>query len=513
VAVTKTQLAAVRDTANNDNIVVTLSRAITANKPCLAFYFAHSTAPSDASTASGGGVTWTKRATSVRGNIRVTVFSSDGVASPSGTSVTFTNVGATSPTANDAFVYEIDGSDSTPSGWRYNANNAASSTTVTATLGSAPAAGDYGLAAAGFLATGGISWDAGSEDSDSTHASPSCNTAVNSVSSSPPTSITATGSSANCVIGYVGIIVAASGNTVTPGVASLTTSTFAPVLQTKIDVPVKALTLTTFAPAIGLTVTPATASLTTTTFAPVKGLSVTPATASLATSTFAPQLQTTINAASPTALTLTTFAPVISQTVTPAAASLTLTTFAPSILVTDHKLVTPDTATLATTGYAPVLSTTLTPSTASLSLTAFAPSVLVSDNKLVTPDPASLTLTTFAPTITTSDAQTVIPDTASLTLTTFAPTVTATDHKLVTPDPASLSLTTFAPTVLTPQTVTPGTASLSLATFAPTVAVTNNVVVTPGTAHLALTSFAPRVLNPVTIQEDRFWLARFGRGA
>ena len=212
MAVTKTLLGSARSTTNADNIVVTISRAITANAPCLAFYFAHSTSPADASTCSGGGVTWTKRATSQRGNIRITVFSADGVASPSGTSITFTNVGATSPIGNDAFIYEIAGSDDTPSGWLYNANNAAASTTVTMDLGSAPAAGDYGLVSAGFLATGGLSWTGSfTEDTDGTHANPSCNTGVASDDGSPPQSVTATGTSANCVGGYVGIKVAGGG--------------------------------------------------------------------------------------------------------------------------------------------------------------------------------------------------------------------------------------------------------------------------------------------------------------
>jgi len=211
MAVTKTVLAAVRDTGNSASLVVTLSRAIAANKPCLAFYVAHSTAPADASTCSGGGVTWTKRATSQRGNFRVTVFSADGVASPSGTSITFSNVGATSPTANDGFVVEVDGSDDTPSGWLYIANNVAALANLPLTLPSAPGAGDYGLAVAAYLATGGISWDAGVEDSDSTHASPSCNSAMNSISSSPPQTLNVTGTAANAVGGYVGIIAAGGG--------------------------------------------------------------------------------------------------------------------------------------------------------------------------------------------------------------------------------------------------------------------------------------------------------------
>jgi hypothetical protein len=70
--------------------------------------------------------------------------------------------------------------------------------------------------------------------------------------------------------------------------------------------------------------------------------------------------------------------------------------------------------------------------------------------------------------VTASDHQSVTPSVASIALALFAPTVTASDHQSVTTNPASLMLTTFAPTV------------------------------TEGAAI-------------VTIQEDRFWLARYGR--
>lgn len=176
----------------------------------------------------------------------------------------------------------------------------------------------------------------------------------------------------------VGLVIAVRprlATTVTPGVASLTTATFAPTVTATQN----------------RLVTPGKASLTTATFAPTVTASdhklVTPSTATLALSTFAPTVATP-------------------RLVTPATTALALTTFAPDV-------------TTSTGGGASV-----TPGTASLSLSTFAPTVAVSDNKLVSPGVASLTLTGFAATVTTSLNVLVTPSPAILSLTTYAPTVT-----------------------------------------------------------------------------------------
>lgn len=175
--------------------------------------------------------------------------------------------------------------------------------------------------------------------------------------------------------------------TVTPGTASLTITTFVPVVTG----------------GAGLTVTPGTASLTLTTFAPQVNLAVIPPTASLVLTTFAPQVNLAVTPAT-AALTLTTFAPQLRLAVIPATAALTLTTFAPTV----------------TAG----AGITVVPGTAALAMTAFAPATVLSDNKLVTPGTASLALSPFAPTVTATSHQTVTPGTAALVLTTFAPVVT-----------------------------------------------------------------------------------------
>lgn len=252
--------------------------------------------------------------------------------------------------------------------------------------------------------------------------------------------------------------VPAAGVTVTPGTASLTTTSFAPVLNSIITTGVLALSLATFAPVVTVSdnqsVTPGVAPLTTATFAPTvsvsDNISVVPSVASLTTTGFEPTVSTTQNVTvEPGALALVTsaFAPDVSvtedQVVTPSAASLSLTSFAPTILT--PRTVTPDTASLSITAFAPQVNLAVTPGVASLTLSTFAPSVTTSDNISVTPDTLSLVTEGFAPVVGVGVITT--PDTASLSLTGFAPTVTATTGTYVFPSTATLTLTPYRPIV------------------------------------------------------------------
>lgn len=133
---------------------------------------------------------------------------------------------------------------------------------------------------------------------------------------------------------------------VTPGIATLITSTFAPLLKLLITPAAIALTTTSFAPQLRLVVTPTPALLTTTTFAPSLQTRITPATATLTITTFAPQLHETLIPATAT-VSLTTFAPTLQTGVTPGVAALTLTTFAPSL--TQNLLIEIPTANLTIT--------------------------------------------------------------------------------------------------------------------------------------------------------------------
>ena len=114
-------------------------------------------------------------------------------------------------------------------------------------------------------------------------------------------------------------------------------------------------------------------------------VTVTPGVASLTTTTFAPTVSTPrLVTPGVVALTLTAFAPTVTVaaagvTVTPTTAALSLATFAPSVAVSDHKRVTPSPLALALTALAPTITATANrravPSTAALVLTTFAPTV------------------------------------------------------------------------------------------------------------------------------------------
>ena len=177
-----------------------------------------------------------------------------------------------------------------------------------------------------------------------------------------------------------------------------------------------------------VTATPGTASLTTTTFAPVVSAPrlVTPGKLSLTTTQFAPSVtvgvKTTIGLKT---LSLTTFAPTIvnPKSATPGKLALTLTTFAPVV----------------TAGVSAV------PGKRSLSLTAFAPTVAISQNQKATIGLKALSLSTFAPSALAPRLATI--GKKSLTLSTFAPTVTATANQRVVPGTVALTLSPLAPTV------------------------------------------------------------------
>jgi len=259
-------------------------------------------------------------------------------------------------------------------------------------------------------------------------------------------------------------------------VSAAATQTFNPTLGLSGDL---ALAWIEVREAANVTATPGVASLTTSAFAPTVTTTnnqiVTPGVASLATSSFTPTVTATDH-----------------KTATPPTASLTTSTFAPTVTASDHKTVTPGTASVVLTMFDPTVTATsgtvVTPSVANLSLTAFAPGVVASDHKIATPNPATLALSGLAPSVTVTDHKTVTPTTAPLSLTAFAPNVVASDHKIVTPGVASLLLQSFAPGVGSPIQAIPGAAALSLTAFAPIVSATAHQLVTPDTAAMVLAS-------------------------
>ncbi len=154
------------------------------------------------------------------------------------------------------------------------------------------------------------------------------------------------------------------------------------------------------------------------------GATVTPGVASLTLTKFAPTViaATTVKP-STLALTLTKFAPVVAtpRVITPGKLSLVLTEFAPTVLT--PRIVTPGTIALSLTEYAPTVATPrlVTPGTLALTTTRYAPTVLTP--RVVTPGKLSLTLTEFAPTVTASGSAVVTPGLLALVITRYAPTV------------------------------------------------------------------------------------------
>lgn len=122
---------------------------------------------------------------------------------------------------------------------------------------------------------------------------------------------------------------------------------------------------------------------------PSAPVSVTPGIATLTLTTFAPTVLTPrVVTPGIATLTLTRFAPTVSvgggsQVVTPGFVALTLTTFAPVVTASNHQTVIPGVATLTTTRFAPTITTTnhqlVIPGTLALSLTRFVPVVTVGD--------------------------------------------------------------------------------------------------------------------------------------
>lgn len=152
--------------------------------------------------------------------------------------------------------------------------------------------------------------------------------------------------------------------------------------------------------------------------AAASGTTVTPGVASLVLTAFAPTVVATDNKSvtpGAAALTLSAFTPTVAvsdnKSVTPGVATLTLTPYAPTATVTDNKFATPGLATLALTPFAPSVSVSdnkfATPGAATLTLTAYAPTAAVSDHKTAVPGAASLALTAYPPTVSVSGSSAV----------------------------------------------------------------------------------------------------------
>lgn len=265
-----------------------------------------------------------------------------------------------------------------------------------------------------------------------------------------------------------------SPTTATPGVASLTTTRYAPTVRTpRTATPgVKSLTATKYAPAVS---TPRLAtigklSLTATKYAPTAST---------------PRLSTP----GVKSLALTLLAPVVStpRTVTVGVRSLSATLYAP--VIATPRTSTPSVASLTLAGFAPTVATprTATPGVASLTAAGYAPAVLVP--RVTVPGVAALSLTSFAPVAATP--RVVVPDAAAVAITSYAPVVVT--PRTAAPATASITLTAYAPLVSVPRTSTPAAALLVVTTFAPEVAGGSSQVCSPAVRSLIVTRYSPTI--------------------
>lgn len=128
-------------------------------------------------------------------------------------------------------------------------------------------------------------------------------------------------------------------------------------------------------------------------------------------------------------LSITTFSPTVVKgiKVTPGIAELVTNVFAPTVTATANIVVVPEVVALTTTGFAPAVTggqgLTITPDVLELALSTFSPTVTATQNRLLVPSTKGLILATFTPTITATDNKLVVPGVASLTLSTFSPIV------------------------------------------------------------------------------------------
>lgn len=289
-------------------------------------------------------------------------------------------------------------------------------------------------------------------------------------------------------------------STVTPGALAVSLSTFAPSIRLDIQavVPVRNVVVSGLAPTVTATlhqrVTPALATLTLTKFAPVVVRAVVPPTRILTTATFAPTVLVPRFVTPPmTALATTSYAPQIRLSVSPNLISLTTTKFAPTVL--SPRLVTPGLIANTLSAFAPAVSATankwVTPDLSALTLSTFAPSVSSTQNALVRTNLATLVTTGFSPAAYSSDAQVFVPANKAFTLTGLAPVVHATAHVTFVPGVATLATTKFAPSANL-QIIVPTKATV-ITTFVPTVESHQNVTVVPSLAALSLTGLTPTV--------------------
>ena len=184
----------------------------------------------------------------------------------------------------------------------------------------------------------------------------------------------------------------------------------------------------------------------------------------------------------------------------PYAPALSLVPANPTILLSDNKVVSPNSDTITLTPADPTIlvggGKVISPNADTLSLVSAAPTVLVSNHKLVSPNADVITLSAQAPTILVSNHKKVSPNADVVTLTSQNPTVLVSNHKKVSPNADAITLSAQAPTVLVSDNkrVSPNAAVVTFTPANPSIAITTHQVVRPNADTLSLVASDPTIL-------------------
>jgi hypothetical protein len=176
----------------------------------------------------------------------------------------------------------------------------------------------------------------------------------------------------------------------------------------------------------------------------------------------------------------------------PSVRALTTSGLAPTIVVSNNKISIPNVVSLTTTRFAPGVAVSnnmhVVPGVASLTTTKFAPTITAGASRVVVPGTRSLSLTSLVPVIVTP--RTVVPGVRALTLTKYTPQL----RLAVIPGTRSLTAVRFAPVILANVSYIPSLLILHIQSFAPVMA----IGLTPGNGSTNV-SWTPSPTTTTTV--------------
>lgn len=234
-------------------------------------------------------------------------------------------------------------------------------------------------------------------------------------------------------------------------------------------------------------------------------VSVTPNIATLTLSTFAPTIAyadpKNVTTANPSSLTLTAQTPItkLDNRPTPGTTSLTLTTFTPTVdLIFAEIDITLDFTTLTISTYAVTITVSdnknIELNLTTLTTTRLEPTVSYTKNVYVSPDTAELRLTNYPLTSRKDDFITLGIN--SLTITPNVITITKTDNHFITLGKEGLALFGQPPTVTVKVfTLDVLPSALTITNYQPEVQLSDNISLTTNDSLLQLETYTPLVQN------------------